>query len=56
VLRWEFLPGSTLYWVWTRRGSDPTTQPFDLHQDLDRLWSAPASDALLVKISYWIAT
>jgi hypothetical protein len=30
VLRWEFLPGSTLYWVWTRRGSDPTTQPFDL--------------------------
>jgi uncharacterized protein DUF5916/cellulose/xylan binding protein with CBM9 domain len=56
VMRWEFLPGSTLYCVWTRRGNDPTTQPFKLHQDLKRLWNAPTSDVLLVKISYWIAT
>jgi hypothetical protein len=56
VLRWEFLPGSTLYGVWTRRGTDPLALPFDFHHDLSRLWSAPTSDALLVKISYWIAT
>ncbi|BCS35376.1 hypothetical protein TBR22_A46030 [Luteitalea sp. TBR-22] len=54
VFRWEFRPGSTLYVVWTQNRRDTgVTGAFDLGDDAGRVFSAPADDVLLVKVSYW---
>jgi hypothetical protein len=54
VLRWEYLPGSTLYFVWTqsRSRSDPTGD-FQLGDSMDRLLRAPAENIFMVKATYW---
>ena len=55
VLRWEFRPGSTLYFVWTHTRSN--VEPIggiDLSRDLAALFDAPADNVFLVKLSYWI--
>ncbi len=55
VLRWEFVPGSTLYVVWTREeavpGSDGT---LDLRRDLSRLFGSEGTNVFMVKASYWL--
>ena len=55
VFRWEFVPGSTLYAVWTEQRED-FSHPgqFRLGRDASRLFSAPANDIFLVKMTYWI--
>ncbi|AMY12391.1 hypothetical protein LuPra_05664 [Luteitalea pratensis] len=54
VFRWEFRPGSAFYFVWTQQRRDAdATGAFDLTGDSGRLFSAPADDVLLVKMSYW---
>jgi hypothetical protein len=54
VFRWEFRPGSTLFVVWTQNRRDTgLTGAFDLGDDAGRVFSAPADDVLLVKMSYW---
>lgn len=55
VLRWEFLPGSTAFLVWTEERRNQSRGPFDLGRDLHRLVNAPATDALQLKVSYWIS-
>ena len=54
VLRWEFHPGSTGYFVWTRLGQD-LSRPgeFNVGDTLGALWRAAPDDVLLVKVSYW---
>jgi hypothetical protein len=55
VLRWEYLPGSTLYLVWTRSGTD-NANPGDLDfgRDVGRLFATTErEDAFLLKLSYW---
>lgn len=54
LFRWEFLPGSTLFLVWTQTRADRMVRAFDIGRDLGRLWSAPADDAVLLKVSYWM--
>jgi hypothetical protein len=56
VLRWEYRPGSTLFLVWTRQGSDftPLTGDLRLSRDLDRLFDAETDNVFLVKMTYWI--
>lgn len=56
VLRWEYRPGSTLFLVWTRQGSDysPFTGDLVVNRDLDRLFGARADNVFLVKASYWL--
>jgi Domain of unknown function (DUF5916)/Carbohydrate family 9 binding domain-like len=56
VARWEFRPGSTAYFVWTRLGQD-LTRPgqFDFGDDLSALWRAAPDDVILIKLSYWLA-
>ena len=55
VLRWEFRPGSTLYAVWSQARDDGTLQPgLELGRDGGRLFTAPARDVFLLKVSYWI--
>jgi hypothetical protein len=55
VLRWEYIPGSTLYLVWTqsRYESDGIgTSAF--HQSLDRLIDAKPDNIFMLKLTYWI--
>jgi hypothetical protein len=54
VLRWEFKPGSTFYFVWTRLGDDFSNPgDFRFGRDVSDLWRAAPDDVLLVKMSYW---
>jgi hypothetical protein len=54
ILRWEFLPGSTLFFVWThQRTGAGTAGSFDLASDLRNLMDVPGDNIFLVKMSYW---
>jgi hypothetical protein len=57
IFRWEFRPGSALFVVWTQQRQDQTTTgDFDLGNDVNALFSAPADDVVMVKASYWFGT
>jgi hypothetical protein len=53
VARWEFIPGSTLYIVWSqgRSGYDPNGT-FDITQDMNDMFEVHPHDVFLIKISY----
>lgn len=54
VLRWEFLPGSTAYLVWSQaRNGDRGTFSSPLSEDLRNTFALPMENVLLLKISYW---
>ena len=54
VLRWEYLPGSTLFLVWSQQRSDSFSRSdFDLQRDLDTLFSIKPDNILLLKLNYW---
>jgi len=55
VVRWEYLPGSTVYLVWTRgsTGGDHRGD-FSFSRDFRDMLSAPDhDDVFLVKLAYW---
>ena len=55
VLRWEFMPGSTLYLVWTRNGwDDQHPGDFQLGRDLSNMFGATADNIFAIKATYWI--
>jgi len=54
VLRWEYSPGSTLYLVWTRSGTNfDRPGRFDLRADADDLLNAPSDDVVMLKVTRW---
>ena len=54
IFRWEFRPGSSLFIVWTQQRRDRAPAgDFDFSTDASRIFTAPADDVLLVKVSYW---
>ena len=55
VLRWEYRPGSTLFFVWTqqREGSDAYGD-FRLGRDRAALFRDRATNIFQVKATYWI--
>jgi hypothetical protein len=54
VFRWEFRPGSSVFVVWTQqRQSRLLSGDFDVSSGLSRVYTSPADDVFLVKISYW---
>jgi len=55
VLRWEYRPGSALFVVWQqgREGFRPDSQ-FRFGRDYGDIFSTPAANTLLVKLSYWL--
>jgi len=55
VFRWEYLPGSTLYFVWTqdRNATDPFGN-LDFGRDLDALTAADSDNIFLLKVTYWL--
>jgi hypothetical protein len=55
VLRWEYLPGSTLYVVWTQsRFETEQDGRFQFRDGIDRLFRASADNIFLVKLTYWL--
>jgi hypothetical protein len=56
VLRWEYLPGSTLFVVWTQERAGRTTDgAFRFGHDANLLARLPATNTLLIKLAYWLA-
>ncbi|HMA20096.1 MAG TPA: DUF5916 domain-containing protein, partial [Gemmatimonadaceae bacterium] len=55
VLRWEYRPGSALFFVWqqSRFGSIPNGE-FDFGRDIDALWSTQPENIFVVKGTWWI--
>jgi hypothetical protein len=54
VLRWEFLPGSTAYLVWSQaRSGDEGSYSTPLSEDWRRTFSLPMENVVLLKVSYW---
>ncbi len=53
VLRWEYRPGSLLYFVWTQNRAD-YSHPGDLQlgRDLDALLTAPGDNIFMLKFTY----
>ncbi|MGH7537848.1 MAG: DUF5916 domain-containing protein, partial [Gemmatimonadales bacterium] len=54
VLRWEYLPGSTLYLVWTQTREDiESIGAFNFGGSMRRLGRAKPSNILMLKFTYW---
>ncbi|MEE9224571.1 MAG: DUF5916 domain-containing protein [Bacteroidota bacterium] len=54
VLRWEYLPGSTLFVVWThQRFGDDGDFYTSFGKDLYRAFKQPMDNLFLLKVSYW---
>jgi hypothetical protein len=55
VLRWEYRPGSTLYFVWTqvRSGSDPAGS-FDFYGARNAIFRDRPTNVFQIKATYWI--
>ncbi len=55
MLRWEYRPGSTLFFVWQQgRLVESDIGVFDFGGDVGALWDAPAENTFIVKVSYWL--
>ncbi len=55
VLRWEVMPGSIFYFVWSHNQAnydDPGN--FSLGKDFKNLWRTSGDNVFLVKFSYWL--
>lgn len=57
VLRWEYLPGSTAYLVWTQRQSASSrATSLDIVDDIRDVFSSQDTEnILLLKVSYWFS-
>jgi Domain of unknown function (DUF5916) len=54
VLRWEYLPGSTLYFVWTQSRQDvENTGAFNFGPSLSRLTRSRPDNIFMIKFTYW---
>ncbi len=53
VLRWEYLPGSALFFVWTQMREDfRPVGDFDLRRGMTHVMDADADNVFMVKLSY----
>jgi hypothetical protein len=56
VFRWEYRPGSTLYFVWTQQRADQAAVGnFDFSRDREALLDAHPENIFLIKASWWFA-
>jgi len=57
VLRWEYLPGSVVYFVWTQSRYNETNYDgnFQFNNSVDRLFKTEADNIFLLKFSYWFS-
>jgi hypothetical protein len=55
VLRWEYRPGSTIFFVWQRQQAERAfVGDFDFARDASALFGAPGDDRFIVKVNYWL--
>jgi len=55
VLRWEYRPGSVLYFVWTQsRSESEEIGDFRFQQSMDRLLSLQSDNIFMIKLTYWL--
>jgi hypothetical protein len=55
VVRWEFRPGSAVYFVWNENREDVApVGDFRFRRDFSALPSAFSRDVFLIKVSYWL--
>jgi hypothetical protein len=55
VARWEYRPGSTIFFVWSQSRDSSTPDPsFRLGNDLGDLFRADGRDVFLVKVNGWL--
>ncbi|HEY0529107.1 MAG TPA: DUF5916 domain-containing protein [Gemmatimonadaceae bacterium] len=56
VVRWEYRPGSTVFFVWTQGRDQDDRNPgsFSPTRDFRDLFAARPDNAFLVKASYWV--
>jgi hypothetical protein len=55
VFRWEYMPGSTLYFAWTHaRSGSEAIGDFDFGRDRDALFSTRPDNVFLVKATWWL--
>jgi len=56
VLRWEFLPGSTVFFVWSQgRNAYAPDGSFDFGSDVGDLFAITPDNVFMVKLSYWMS-
>ncbi len=57
VLRWEYMPGSTLFLAWTQNRDElePHFGDFELGPSFHRLGQSPADNIFLAKVSYYFS-
>jgi hypothetical protein len=54
VLRWEYTPGSTLYFVWTNSRSDYINESVQsMSNNADRLFTIKPQNIFMMKLNYW---
>ncbi len=54
VLRWEYLPGSTVYFVWTQtRADSEVTGDLQLGRALRQMADIRPDNIFMIKLSYW---
>jgi hypothetical protein len=54
VLRWEYLPGSAIYLVWTQnREEEEEMGGFRLGRSMSRMMRSRPDNIFMIKISYW---
>ncbi len=55
VIRWEYLPGSTLFLVWSQgRTSSATNGIYSYGRDMKDLFTVQPHNVFLIKLSYWL--
>ncbi|MGE5682447.1 MAG: DUF5916 domain-containing protein [Bacillota bacterium] len=55
VLRWEYLPGSTLYLVWTQsRQNYESNSEYSFGQSMNTLFDVKPDNIFMLKLSYWL--
>jgi hypothetical protein len=56
VIRWEYLPGSTMFLVWSQgRTSSASNGSFDYGGDMKELFTVQPNNVFLLKFSYWFS-
>ncbi|HEY0016402.1 MAG TPA: DUF5916 domain-containing protein [Longimicrobium sp.] len=57
VLRWEYRPGSTLFFVWQQqRSGDEPFGDFQLGRDTGAIFDSRPDNVFVIKATYWLGT